>query len=117
MWVSWVMIFVAHFLAKQTLEFQSARIFQVQPENFRKPKIKILAVESEIYEVQPWDQFKHVIQEALVDVEEDHINSIITALKEKVTKQHGLAPETVHGLHLLGGIIDGTMKTCHLCMH
>ena len=52
-----------------------------------------------------------------MDVEEDHINSIITALEEKVTKRHGLAPETVHGLHLLRGIIDSTMKTCHLCMH
>ena len=117
MWVTWVTIFVAHFLAKRMLEFQSARIFQAQPENFRKPKIKILAVESEIYEVPPWDQFKHVIREALVDMEEVDIKRIITALEEKVMKQYGVAPETAHGLHLLRGIIDGTMKTCHLCMH
>ena len=99
------------------LEFQSAQIFQAQPENFRKPKIKILAVESENYEVPLWDQFKHVNREALVGTDEDHINSIITTLEEKVTKQHGLAPKTMHGLHCLRGIIDGTMKTCHLCMH
>ena len=52
-----------------------------------------------------------------MDMEEDHINSIITALEEKVTKWHGLAPETMCGLHCLRGIIDGTMKTCHLHMH
>ena len=117
MWVTWVTIFVAHFLAKRTLEFQSAQIFQAQPENFRKPKIKILAVESEIYEVPPWDQIKHVIWEALVDVEEVDIKRIITALEEKVMKWYGVAPETARGLHLLRGIIDGTMKTCHLHMH
>ena len=32
-------------------------------------------------------------------------------------KQYGVAPETARGLHLLRGIIDGTMKTCHLRMH
>ena len=89
----------------------------MQPKNFRKPKIKILAVESEIYEVPPWDQFKHVIWEALVDVEEVDIKRIITALEEKVMKRYGVAPETARGLHLLRGIIDGMMKTCHLCMH
>ena len=117
MWITWVTIFVAHFLAKRTLQFQSAQIFQAQPENFRKPKIRILAVESEIYEVPPWDQFKHVIWEALVDVEEVDIKRIITALEEKVMKRYGVAPETVRSLHLLRGIIDGTMKTCHLRMH
>ena len=66
--------YVAHFLAKQTLEFQSAQIFWVQPENFRKPKIKILAVDSEDYEVPPWDQFKCVVWEALVGTEKDHID-------------------------------------------
>ena len=52
-----------------------------------------------------------------MDMEEDHINSIITALEEKVMKWHGLAPETVHSLHRLRGIIDGMVKTCHLPMH
>ena len=52
-----------------------------------------------------------------MDMEEDHINSIITTPEEKVTKWHGLAPETVCSLHRLRGIIDGTMKTCHLHMH
>ena len=52
-----------------------------------------------------------------MDMEEDHINSIITTLEKKVMKWHGLAPKTVHGLHCLRGIIDGTMKTCHLRMH
>ena len=32
-------------------------------------------------------------------------------------KRYGVAPETTRSLNLLRGIIDGTMKTCHLHMH
>ena len=106
-----------HFLAKPTLEFQSAQIFQVQPKNFRKPKIKILALESENYEVPPWDQFKRVIQEALMGMGEDHINSIIRTLERKVLHGHGLSKETRCGLSLLKQIIENLIPIYNLHMH
>jgi hypothetical protein len=113
----WVRIFVAHFLAKRTLEFQCARLFQTKPESFEKPRIKILSVNSDTYEVPPWDQFKCIIREALKDVSEDDVELIIEIMEMKIRSGHGLSPVAFHSLNFFRKIVDGEEKSCILCMH
>jgi hypothetical protein len=117
----WVTIFVAHFLAKRSLEYQSARVFDASPENFKKPQIKILAVNSEEYIVPPWDRFKLVIREAFTNESEIFVDQIITTLEERVKNKVGLRPEAHNSssLHRIRGIMEGNPRspTLTLRMH
>jgi hypothetical protein len=106
----WINIFVAHFLAKRTLEYHSARIFEAHPHNFAKSKIKILAVKSEDYKVPHWDQFKRVIREALTDVTETEVDSIINTLEEKVKAKKDR-------LHFFCKVMECEVKSMTLRMH
>lgn len=108
----WVTIFVAHFLAKRTLEFQSSRIFMASPNTFKKPKFKVFAVNSEDYSVPPWEEFKRVIREALP--EKDNVNDIITTLEDSCNRCKG---DVRTSLRLFLDIKDGKKKTLRLRMH
>jgi hypothetical protein len=111
----WVTIFVAHFLAKRTLEYQSARIFQVSPNTFKKPKIKIFAVNSEEYTVPSWKDFKRVIQEASAD--KDKVDDFITALEEGIREGSMLKGDAPRHLATIKRILEGNMPTIRLRMH
>ena len=80
----WVTIFVAHFLAKRTLEYHTTQFFLSSPNNFSKPKFKILAVNGEEYKVPHWDEFKCVIREALTKVGEEETERIIEILERRI---------------------------------
>ena len=84
MWITWVTIFVAHFLAKRTLEYHTTQFFLSSPNNFSKPKFKILAVNGEEYKVPHWDEFKCVIREALTKVGEEETERIIEILERRI---------------------------------
>ena len=117
----WVTIFVAHFLAKQTLEFQSRRIFQAKPDAFKKPKIRVFAVSSEQYLVPSWSEFEHVIREAFTAKgEEDTVERIITSLVNKIKTGDGLTREVSlsHPLTVIREVINGcSQPTYNLRMH
>jgi hypothetical protein len=113
----WVTIFVAHFLAKRTLEFQSALLFRSSPDTFQKPIIKVLAVNSEEYSVPHWDEFKRVIREAFAVSEKGLVDDIINILEEKVKGGLGLAHDAHRSLFHFRNIMKGKMKTCRLRMH
>jgi hypothetical protein len=117
--IRWLRIFVAHFLAKRSLEYQSARVFDTSPEKFKKPQIKILAVNSEEYEVPPWDRFKLVIREAFTNEGEDLVDQIITTLEERVKNKVGLRPEahTSRALQRIRRIMEGRLTQLTLRMH
>jgi hypothetical protein len=115
----WAMIFVAHFLAKRTLEVHSARFFQAFPNDFTRPKIKILAVKSEEYRVPTWEEFKRVIREALTNVDEEEAETIIKTLEMRV-KGEGkrlLGKETQYGLTFIKKCMEGGIRSCVLRMH
>ena len=115
----WATIFIAHFLTKQTLEYQSARIFESSPDGFKKPNIKIFAVTSEEYSVPDWDQFKRVIREAFTDTDSDigAVNYIISILEDRVKTGFGLRPDAQRSLATFKRIMEGNMKTYTLRMH
>ena len=114
----WVTIFVAHFLAKRTLEFQSARIFQASPDTFKKPEIKILAVKSEEYLVPSWDKFRSIIRNAFtVKDSDDTVERIIATLETKVIKGVGLSPDAKRSLDVFRKIVEDKLEFYKLRMH
>src|SRR5882762_3807658 len=114
----WVTIFVAHFLAKRTLEYHSALLFRASPNDFAKPEIKILAVDSEEYELPSWDKFKRVIRDALTGLEEEVVKQIIDTLESKIIGNDISVPKEVQkGLRTMKQVIKGDTKTITLRMH
>ena len=114
----WVSIFVAHFLAKRTLEYQSAQIFKASPDLFKKPEIKIFAVMSEDYSVPSWDQFKQVIGDAFTIMDEKAtIDRIITTLEDRVKDGYGLTREARRSLNDFRRIITGDLEIYNIRMH
>jgi hypothetical protein len=114
--IRWITIFVAHFLAKRTLEFHAARHFQSSPNTFEKPKIRILAVKSENYDVPKWDDFKRVIREAFIEGK-DKVDDIITILEESVKDGAGIRPEAYNSLNSFRNIMEGRTSILKMCMH
>jgi hypothetical protein len=112
-------MFVAHFIAKRMLEFQIGRLFQAVPDSFQKPKIKILAVNSEVYTVPPWSEFQRVIREALTGASKDDVESIITILEDKFMNGTGLikGAQTSQRLMQIKRIMNGTEPSLILRMH
>jgi hypothetical protein len=113
----WVTIFVAHFLAKRTLEYQSARVFDTSPKEFKKPQIKILAVSSEEYLLPTWDRCKLVIREAFTNEGELLVDQIITTLEDRVKNKVGLRSEAHRSLGKIRAIMEGQPITFKLRMH
>jgi hypothetical protein len=100
------------------LEFHSARIFQRSSNDFKKPKIKILAVNSKQYKVPPWNDFKRVIREAFTEKKnEKEIDIIITTLENKVKGGGGLTREANRCLKNFRRIVDDELKVFTLRMH
>ena len=110
----WITIFVAHFLAKRTLEVHSTKIFQNSLGSFQKPKFRILAVKSDEYLVPPWDEFKHVIQEALKGYTEEHVDNVSSVLQQKVREKVDMR---VHSVQLFWEIMNGKKESVILRMH
>ena len=87
MFFGWVRTFVAHFLGKRNLEVHTARLASVNLNN--RPKIRVLAVNSEQYWVPAWEEFEMVIRNALLDTSEKDKDNIIRALREKIISGKG----------------------------
>lgn len=99
------------------MEYQSARIFDNVPENFSKPRFRILAVNSELYAVPPWDRFKSVIKEALIDTDEKDVEVIIETLETKVKTKKGITEDAFRSLSSFRGMMSGEIKERVLRMH
>lgn len=98
------------------MEFQTARIFEADSKAFSKPKIKILAVNSEGYVVPPWDEFKRVIRSALpLGVSE----RLIDSMEKAADSSHGfgLSNEASRKLDLFRSVVKGELEIYNLRMH
>ena len=114
----WVTISVAHFLAKRTLEFHSARIYQCTgTHTFEKPRIKIFAVSYEDYLVPTWDEFKRVIREAFTVDDKSDVDAIISTLEKRATSKTGIRAEAYRSLYLIRQFMEGSRKTYKMRMH
>lgn len=120
MFFRWVRIFVAHFLGKRNLEVYSAQLISLSAEGrhpAQRPEIKVLAVSSELYLLPAWEDFKKVIQDALMDTPADDVAKIIEKLHDKVMSENGLNPDVKRTLHILRKVLTKEKKTHVLSMH
>jgi len=116
MFFRWIRTFVAHFLGKRNLEFYSAQLASVGLN--KRPEIRVFAVNSGRYRMPAWEEFKKVIENALVDTSEEDKVKIIQTLSEAVVNGTGLTPEARQSVKFLRDIIMGRQKdTCDLLMH
>lgn len=120
MFFRWVRIFVAHFLGKRNLEVYSAQLISLSAEGrhpAQRPEIKVLAVSSELYLLPAWEDFKKVIQDALMDTPADDVAKIIEKLHDKVISEKGLNSDVKRTLHILRKVLTKEKKTHVLSMH
>ena len=117
MFFGWVRLFVAHFFGKRNLEVYTARLAQVKL-NYR-PKIRIFAVSSELYQVPEWKDFEMVIQKALKGTTEEEATKIIQTLRERVmvSGSGGMTPEAYYSLRNFRKMLGKQKKTWSLYMH